>query len=327
MHTSVNVAVAEASGRLRARLDSDPVWRRRDLIAFGVSDALQSAMVRRHVLVRLRHGVYALAEVSAESDPAARHRIDVAAAIAAAEEPTWAFGPSAALLRGLPLPFRAPDRIHLLRKGHADLRSLAQPSRHHLEVPAASIASSSRIGPSDVGAVRGVPCVTRDVAAVTAAVGLTTRWQVAIFDAVLWRESSDAETLLAIAGTWRQLGGLERIRRAIDLARTGAQTPLETISRLALVEERLPEPELQVAFHDAEGLIGYVDMWWPTLGVIGEADGAIKYRSKDDLLAEKVREDRLRALGFIVVRWTWDEIRTNPAAVAERIRRAARRAA
>ena len=53
----------------------------------------------------------------------------------------------------------------------------------------------------------------------------------------------------------------------------------------------------------------------------------MKYGSADDLVAEKTREDRLRALGLIVVRWTWDEIRTSPALVAERIRRAARRAA
>jgi very-short-patch-repair endonuclease len=68
-------------------------------------------------------------------------------------------------------------------------------------------------------------------------------------------------------------------------------------------------------------------MWWPGLGVIGEADGVMKYGSADDLIAEKAREDRLRALGLMVVRWTWDEIRANPAQVAERIRRAARRAA
>jgi hypothetical protein len=327
MHTSVTAAVAEATAALRTRIETQPVWRRRDLIALGISDTLQSAMLRRDALVRLRHGVYALADVACTNDPAERHRIDLAAAIASAEEPTWAFGASAALLRILPLPFRAPSKLHLLRSGHADLRSLAQPSRHRLAIPDAVLASSTRVDLADVGVVRGVPCVGRNLSAVTAAVELSSRRQVVIFDAVLWRDGSDPETLLALAEGWRHLGGLASLRRAIGLARSGAQTPLESISRLALMDEGLPEPELQAAFHDGEGLIGYVDMWWPGLGVIGEADGVMKYGSADDLIAEKAREDRLRALGLMVVRWTWDEIRANPAEVAERIRRAARRAA
>jgi len=65
-------------------------------------------------------------------------------------------------------------------------------------------------------------------------------------------------------------------------------------------------------------------MWWPSLNVIGEADGAVKYHSREDLLKEKVREDRLRATGLRVVRWTHQEIESDPIRVAEQIRRASR---
>ena len=37
---------------------------------------------------------------------------------------------------------------------------------------------------------------------------------------------------------------------------------------------------------------------------------------------EIIPEDRLRALGYVVVRWTWRELMENPAAVAARIVRA-----
>ena len=60
-------------------------------------------------------------------------------------------------------------------------------------------------------------------------------------------------------------------------------------------------------------------MFWESLGVIGEADGQMKYETRVDIFNEKLREDRLRALGYIVVRWTWDEIMTDPKAVARRI--------
>jgi hypothetical protein len=76
-----------------------------------------------------------------------------------------------------------------------------------------------------------------------------------------------------------------------------------------------PQPELQVPFSDGDGFIGYADFYWPTFGVIGEADGDVKYldpslrggRSADRVvLDEKIREDRLRALGPRVVRWRWE---------------------
>ncbi len=110
-----------------------------------------------------------------------------------------------------------------------------------------------------------------------------------------------------------------RSGRALPLVRTGAQTPLESLSRVRLCDVGLPEPELQFPLFDRRGLVGYADMAWPGMGVIGEADGLLKYASRDDLIAEKLREDRIRALGWIVVRWTWLEIMREPEAIASRI--------
>ena len=62
-------------------------------------------------------------------------------------------------------------------------------------------------------------------------------------------------------------------------------------------------------------MIGRVDFWWPDLGLVGEFDGRMKYRLdgvedgrplEDRLWTEKTREDRLRAAGARVARWTWD---------------------
>lgn len=113
------------------------------------------------------------------------------------------------------------------------------------------------------------------------------------------------------------------MRSVLPLARTGSQTPLESISRYRLVRHGIDEPELQVPLHDHDGLIGFADMAWLKLGVIGEADGLAKYESRDDYSREKVREDRIRALGFIVVRWTWDQIIRDTPSVVARIRHAA----
>jgi very-short-patch-repair endonuclease len=60
--------------------------------------------------------------------------------------------------------------------------------------------------------------------------------------------------------------------------------------------------------------------------VIGEADGRGKYTGPQDLWAEKRREDALRALGFEVVRWGWDDMWLHPYAVAGQIAAALQRA-
>jgi len=326
MSSSVNGRAADAAERLTSLSAVQPVFRRRDLLALGIDDVLQSAMFRRNLLIRLRHGVYAPSEVLAGASARDRHRIDVAAAAAAAEEPTWAVGLSAALVHGLPLPFAVPDVVSLVRQAGQDQRALRRPSRHSLHVPATSVTTCA-FDPTDTMTVDGVPVVTPDVAAVTAAVALTARWQVGLFDSAMWSRRTSQERLAHLVDRWRHLGHREQLLDSVSRARPGAQTILETISRLALMEQGLPEPQLQVPFHDGAGLIGYVDMWWPELRVIGEADGAVKYGSGDDVFREKVREDRLRALGPMVVRWTWAEIRTSPDQVARRIRGAARRAA
>lgn len=303
------------------------VWRRDDLLRAGVTDSTQTAMLHRGLLDRLRHGVYVAAPVLARADPRRRHRIDLAAAIAGCREPAWSVGPSAALILGMPMPVDVPSRLYLLREGRRDLRSLTEPSRHRLTIPPTSTLSLRDAAAHAGRDVEGIPCVSWASAAVTSAIHVPRHWQVALFDSALWSGRTTVEDLAAAIERWRHLGGSRELREGLALARPGAQTVLETLSRLALVAEGLPEPELQAEFHDHLGLIGRVDMWWPGFGVIGEADGLLKYGSGEDIVREKIREDRLRATGRMVVRWTWSEITSAPGLVADRIRLAARLAA
>jgi very-short-patch-repair endonuclease len=66
---------------------------------------------------------------------------------------------------------------------------------------------------------------------------------------------------------------------------------------------------------------------------VGEFDGRVKYASGDPnvLYDEKRREDRLRDIGFEVVRFNWTDVWNRPDMVAAKVRQAfarqARRAA
>ena len=92
-------------------------------------------------------------------------------------------------------------------------------------------------------------------------------------------------------------------------------------------QERLPEPELQIRIIGPDGtIIARCDLGYPQLGVLIEFDGAIKYGkllqpgegAQDVVVAEKIREDRIRDLGYVVVRVAWAEL-TDSAVLAAKI--------
>lgn len=305
-------------------MDREGVFKRAELAEWEIDDTALRALAKRGLLERIRHGIYVEGESwgLAAKSPERRHLIELRGAVMALGCPAYAFAESAALLWGLPLPFQAPRELNLVRDLGRDGRSLRQPSAHPITLPGASIITH-QLAPEQKSAVAGIPTVNLALAAVSCAARLHADWPVVVLDSALWRDEQMRLMLESELDGWPQFRGRSRALRALELARSGAQTPLETLSRLGLIRQGLPEPRLQEPFSDAEGLIGVVDMFWPTLGVIGEADGLIKYESRDALIAEKRREDRLRALGFAVVRWGWGDVMERPEAVAQRIRRAA----
>lgn len=302
------------------------VFAPRDLEAWGIDAGICRTMLRRRLWIRLRQGVYAdVGIVDAHHSPQQRHQLDLAAAVHALIEPAFAFGVSSAVLHDLPVPnalLQASD-IHLLRRVGTDHRVLGDRYVRSTKAPAVRITGHA-LDDLEMVTIANIPSVDQSIAALSASAAMPLDWAVAVLDAVCFQNEAARSRMADLVAQWPLLLGIGMTRRAVPLVRTGAQSPLESISRVRLVSCGLPEPELQVPMHDDQGLIGYLDMWWPTLGVIGEADGEMKYDDPRILLAEKYREDRLRALGFAVVRWSWAEIIADPLRVARRIWAAAR---
>jgi len=97
----------------------------------------------------------------------------------------------------------------------------------------------------------------------------------------------------------------------------------ETRTRLMLTDHGLPVRSQVEICDEVGGFVGRVDL---LVGeqVIVEFDGAVKYEGLEGraaLVAEKRREDALRALGFLVVRVTWADL-ASPGRVIAQIRRA-----
>src|SRR5439155_5833445 len=91
----------------------------------------------------------------------------------------------------------------------------------------------------------------------------------------------------------------------VGFADPRAETPLESISRVAFHQLGLPAPEPQVEIWHHGYFVARVDFLWRKQCLVGEADGKVKYANVEDLYAEKRREESLRDLGLEVVRWDW----------------------
>ena len=141
----------------------------------------------------------------------------------------------------------------------------------------------------------------------------------------------ELEAALARAGRLRGAGAA---RRVVAFADGRSESVGESLSRVLLADLGLMPEDLQHRVMDGPRLAGRVDFAWPSLRVIGEFDGRVKYGrlleadedAGDAVFREKRREDRLRELGWEVVRWVWADL-AHPEVIAERLRRAFARAA
>ena len=133
-----------------------------------------------------------------------------------------------------------------------------------------------------------------------------------------------AMTLDELAPTYRR----RRAERVIEFADPRSGSAGESFSRTLMAEHGFPAPVLQQRFDDVRGLIGFVDFYWPDFALVGEFDGLVKYRdaamrdgrsAEEIVIAEKLREDRLRALGSGCTRWTWSTLQ-RPGALAAQLR-------
>lgn len=83
----------------------------------------------------------------------------------------------------------------------------------------------------------------------------------------------------------------------------------------------LPRPLFQPPVRSPLGTL-YPDCLWPEVRLIGECDGADKYRRPGAYVEEKRREQVLADLGFRIVRWLEKKIMIEPQDVVERVARA-----
>ena len=283
------------------------VFSRAQAMAAGYTGRQVRLLVQAGLWTSMRHGILVDAEQLALADDQARAVLDVAAARLTLAIPTVGSDRSAASAHGLPL-LSGGRSVFLI--GSRSVR------RGTTKLPV--LVRRAALPEDHCTALNGVPFTTVARTVSDLSIAVPRLDAVVAIDAALHRGLVTVDELAAVAA---QVGTLPSLMQVLPECDGRSESPLESISRLLLLEQGIETPELQHEVRGPDGkLIGRVDFWWNPFRVAGEADGLQKYDSPEKLHEEKLRQERLEQTGVRVVRWTWAEITEAPWEVAARLR-------
>jgi len=98
------------------------------------------------------------------------------------------------------------------------------------------------------------------------------------------------------------------------------QSVLERQFLRAIAPLDVPAPERQLEIRDRGGLlVAVVDFAWPELRVIVEVDGHAFHATRQQRAHDSARQNALAALGWRVLRFTYEQVVNDPAGVAAQV--------
>jgi predicted transcriptional regulator of viral defense system len=292
---------------------------RSQLLAAGFGDDEVRRFVREGRLSPLRRGVYV--QGSLPDDALARHVLQVEAALRGLADDAVVSHVSAAVLHGLRIWAVPLSRVHVTR-----------PRRNGGRRGTFVHVHTAPLDPAEIVVVSGLPVTSLARTVADLARSVPFEQAVVLADSAMFYkrfdriEQTDLAEALERAPRWP---GSPAARRVIAFANGLSESVGESRSRVAIAAAGLPLPVLQWDVHAAgtRAFIGRVDFGWPELRTVGEFDGLVKYGRTlqpdqdpvEVLVAEKRREDALRAEDLGVVRWLWPDL-SRFAPVAARLR-------
>lgn len=269
----------------------DGIFTRQDALRAGVRDKVLIAALRRGVVTRLCRGAYAAPGPWTKGE----HRRLLALAALRVYEDGVLSGATAVAAHGIALfevPVVRADIARPVAREALTEHLRVRPLRHKVDQsdwgPATELPSALVQLTVDHGIPSGVASIDEALHA-----GATTldALDEAYERMISWPHSS-------------------RVRCALAWSDARSESVGESVTRVILLGAGF-EVLSQVPISDRDGVvIARVDLGIKDTNVLIEFDGKVKYTDggPDALFREKQREDRIRALGYVVVRVTWADL-------------------
>ncbi|MFT4260332.1 hypothetical protein [Microbacterium sp.] len=309
----IRIDVAGARALLRTR---------EDVMDGGLAERQVQHLVESGVFRKIRRGRYVFETDWAQLWPEGKHLVQVVAARLNAVGGGHVFwGPSAAVLLGIPLYRLSPKAVHVGTVDRRHGRTRAGITWHYVDIP-----------DSEIVEIDGIRCTSLDRTILDLARSTTAEAALAAADAALRAEAvrdgqvQDGDA----AGEWRERmsfrarrehgRGIVRARWTIEFADGRAQLPGESVSRYRLYQLGFSNYDIQVPVVGATGNLYWLDFAFVGMRCFGEFDGLDKYTdaalrgertAQEVVLDEKRREDDIRGVtGWRLGRWGLPDIAT-----------------
>lgn len=134
---------------------------------------------------------------------------------------------------------------------------------------------------------------------------------------------AELSELQALADSWGRTVGATRMRAALARIRPDVESPMETLTRLVLLDAGFEEPVVGYRVFSKRTFVGRVDLAYPDAKVAVEYDGEYHWE-KEQAMKDLGRINRLQEAGWIVIRVTNRDLAT-PMAFLSQLRTALRR--
>ncbi|GAA1138814.1 type IV toxin-antitoxin system AbiEi family antitoxin domain-containing protein [Kribbella jejuensis] len=289
---------------------------RADALVAGYSDADLRTYVASGRWIRIVRGAYAEPGPAVEAMPpweraSWRHALAARAVYVRLGGRAVVSHQSALLLHGVRVSDLDLRRVHMTRR-HGPGRSDAAVCQH---------AARPRV--DVVVKLDGVRTTLPARAVIETVRATAYPVAVSVVDQALRLRLATRQDLADALEPFARRSGIRTAARAVLFGDGRAESVGESRLRVLFADVGLPKPLPQAEIRDERGmLLARVDFLLEQYGVIVEFDGALKYGGgATALVAEKAREDRLRDLGYQVVRICWADL-AQPATVHLRVRRA-----
>ncbi|ALG85681.1 type IV toxin-antitoxin system AbiEi family antitoxin domain-containing protein [Gordonia phthalatica] len=291
-------------------VDEFGLIRRAAALDAGWSDTRLIAAVRRGELIHLAPGVYVRSNPWFVTESAGRDELYRLRGLAAVTSERCGNGvvlshQSAAAQHGISLLKSDTRYVHVTRDARSGGGRRAERQLHAVSLPDCDVV--------DLGRFR-VTSMERTAVDV-ATDGATFAQALTVFDMALARGASREVMTEMLAG--RRNRGVKTARRALYFASSLSESVGESWSRAQMIDADIRFPVLQCT-HIAEGHEYRSDFDWECR-LVGEFDGKVKYGRlrkpgetiEQAVMREKEREDRLRSIGIMVIRWIWSDLENN----------------
>lgn len=217
-------------------------------------------------------------------------------------------------------------RLKYLDPNHRDVVSISTPPGSHSPFDWVRTYHSSQLDPAGIETIRGLPVLTIERTMVDLAWVLDETRMGWVLDNALERNLLDFDTLLRVHRSLARRGrnGAGLIRPLLDARGLGTYasgTKLEKAFLEFVDEYNLPVPDPQVRFWSEDVAVGIVDFYWPELRIVIEADGRLGHLQRSSFEKDRTRDQEVAAQGCLPQRVTWTQMKEQPEATADRLRR------